>query len=273
MRIDRDDADYAFVETIKRWIRRSDTFATIGLFFFLLKYKLGYDRFFEANADLLETYNWTSFIKHNGIMLPMAVVILSVFIIIRSSAKQELDHASTMFSALAMPQAYKNIIGYKLMPIAVVFFYVMFFSFALIIDRPALLSAGLLAWNALDLTVARLTRVNLNRYLNDPHFDPPDEDPLKPWILQRRDVGRAYLFHWFYVPRIWLIACGNVVALLLSTGWPIPAHPTLAYCILMGLLIGNEIVMGSWRWTRERRLAQILREERRMVRSRTREGM
>jgi hypothetical protein len=110
------------------------------------------------------------------------------------------------------------------------------------------------------------------RYLEDPRFAPPDYDPHKKWILQRRDAARDYYLHPFYLPRIGVLAAGNALALLLAMAWPVTAPSWVPYVIFMGLLIGNESIMGVWRGRRERRFAAIRRDERRAILGSTREG-
>ena len=261
------------IEKIKKWMNWADTIATAGLFFVILKFKLEFDTHFHAAWDLLSLDNWGTFAQVNGILLPTALVLFADFIIIRNAAKRELDHVVTAFSSFTSPQIFANVIGYRVIPLAVAMFYVLFLGFVVVIDQPVVLSASLIAWNAMDLLVALISRRNLLRYVTDPRFEPPTSDPLRLWILQRRDVARDYFLHWFYVPRILVLAAGNALALLLAMGWPTETPKWTPYVIIIGVLIGNELIMGKWRRRRERRLASIRRAERQAIVSGTGEAL
>ena len=260
------------IEKIKKWMNWADTIATAGLFFVILKFKLGFDTHFHTAWDLLYVENWRTFVQVNGILLPTALVLFADFIIIRNAAKRELDYVVTAFSSITSPQIFANVIGYRFIPLAVAMFYVLFLGFVVVIDQPVVLSVSLIAWNAMDLLVALISRRNLLHYVADARFDPPTADPLRPWILQRRDVARDYFLHWFYVPRIFVLAAGNAVALFLAMGWPVETPKWAPYVIIMGVPISNELIMGKWRRRRERRLASIRRAERQAIVSGTGEA-
>ncbi len=260
------------VEKIRKWMDWSDTLVTAGLFFVIVKFKLGFDSHFSTAWDMLSFGNWSGFAQSNGVLLPMTLVIFADFTLIRGCAKQELGHVPEAFSNLTSPQNFSNVIGAYWIPFVIPMFYLLFFGLIAVVDRPAVLGLALLGWNAIDYFVARLSIDNMLRYFDDKRFAPPDRDPFKRWILERREVAKAYFQHRFYLPRIGVLAAFNALGLALATGWVAEVPGWAPYVVFMGVFIGNEIFMGFLRGRRERDFAAIRLDERRAILKSTGEG-
>lgn len=251
----------------KYWTVRDDT-STEGFLRFLdyvcswlgPSYFFGVIAYRLTQSRYLTNGHWISFISNEGLPLFLVGLFWLIYFFSRHSARRELAIVRTLFPLGRVPDDLGDLKNRLVMGLSVLAFLGLYAALAAYVDNIKAVSFVMFAIACNDFRTRYLINKHMNRYFSDNKYAPLTSDKDYEVIKERRAVARDYLFK---LPNLWkeagrVAGCGiafgvAIVGYLKSTDWPI----TLAYVLLIGTLILNEIITVRWRLDRDNRLEAI----------------
>ena len=192
----------------------------------------------------------------NALLACTLVLLLGVvFFLSRQSVQAELRIAEGVFPIGRMPDEWRRASDPIWITVSVVSFFLLYLTMAWFAQDIRVVSAVMTVIAAIDLNTRRAIGKRVRSYFSDPRYTPEVADRQGKTIALRRDVVRHFLYDhrhlWKEGGRLagCAISCGAAAAGQVERiAWLI----SLAYIVLIGTLVTNEVVTLRWRLERDR---------------------
>ena len=155
---------------------------------------------------------------------------------------KELTQLNEIFQEERAPQYYRNIEGYKLIPVIGYLLVGTYIALVLAAPHIAVYCLIALVLHAVDLTGSAITLQNLHKTLT--LFPIVPTAPTAKFVSQRRDVIKQYYFGNPTLPRVGILIIVSAVTLVLSLNLPASVPEFVRY-IPYVLMIAN-ILIGEY---------------------------
>src|ERR1700730_10538259 len=208
----------------------------------------------------LKNGDWISFISNEGPSLLLVWLFGLTYFFSRHSAKTELLIGRTLFPPGRFPSDTEDAKNRLVIAVSMVLFLGLYVALAYFANDIKLISLFMFAIACIDFRTRYLINKNVNRYFADAKYAPHPDDTDFKIIESRREVAKWYLFE---LPHLWKEAgriAGYGVALAVAIFGYVNHTDQLnflAYVVLLGTLVINEITTLWWRFNRSRRLNAI----------------
>lgn len=245
---------------LRLYVRVADVLVTIGMFVFIIRYKLDVGSYFPSVWDVPTLKSWRSFLPDKGIAALFSLTTVYTFLTWRFHARKELDIGTQLFSRSRIPQEWTRIEGHRLVPPLIIAFYLLFLILAYSVDDMKIFAPTMAAIYMIALTSQWLRMRNLKRYFADPNFLPPATDDHREFIMRRREVAENYLFGGAHVIKEAAIVCcciGAAFAAYAGDLFGIQVWYGLPNVILISTILVFEAITFAWRRDRDKRLDEI----------------
>lgn len=202
-------------------------------------------------GQAFQARDWQSVFK--DIILPclLMLVVGAMFFFGRHSVKLELDYGPKLFSPRRMPTEWGKPKDRMIVFFSVLLYLVFFSILTWFADNVKVAAGILLAVAINDWRTRYLIGDGVAKYLADPQFDPPRDDPDHDTIQRRRTVAKGFLYgkpHLFK-ETCKSIGCAIAFALaLLGYMQGTNKYDVAAYVVLILSVVVNEYFSVKWRW-------------------------
>ncbi|WP_322865237.1 hypothetical protein U5922_002910 [Aquicoccus sp. G2-2] len=254
-------------ENLRFYMSVSEGIIALGLFSFIFQRKLEVSTYFGPSGVSAERFLdegfWAVvpvFLSEKWAELVFSLFILLWFFLYRTAVKSEMTILVTLYSRINPPHDWERTLGQRFIPLVSVGLTFAFFGLALTVDHVELFCVIMLLLSVQDALGNNILRRNLLRHFLDKRYNPHPSDLHAPFIQRRREVALDYWVWRPQIERIGLMMIGTLIAFLTAASaklYGIRVWPNTAQFIIMGIILTNEIVMGSWRVSRDRKLEQI----------------
>lgn len=188
-----------------------------GILLFLIRHKSHADQYFSSIGDVGDLNKLKAFAIGEWDTLLLSVVLLLAYFFLTKDSTRWREHAEKCFSVQAMPRrAWRLVRGRWVIVWVVMCNIPTFFSLAWFADNVLVFSVLFLIHHVNAVLWLRAFRKNVQFFFTESAFLPPDADPQKPFILERRSVMKHFLCATWNVRREALAAMGYGIAVLLA---------------------------------------------------------
>lgn len=247
-------------DVVSRWV---DAIALIGLIGTAFNYSTSWRHYLPGPGEMLSPDAWSNavalFYAQNA-MLPVALALtaLLVYAAGRAFARKNIYQLRTLFTDDRTPTGIRLTTWWEVG--SNVAFYTTMFLAIIALSRYLVFVAPI--WCAFHLWALRFNeqqRREISGYLQCIKYDPPDTHPHREFILARRIPALRYLLDRPHDAREWVVAGAAILAFCcdLAGRFLGVAHATsVGYVVLISAALGNEVVVGIWRWSLNHELAR-----------------
>jgi hypothetical protein len=236
----------------------------MGMFVFIIRYKLDLMGYFPSIWDVPTLKSWRSFLPEKGSAAFFSIATVYIFLTWRFFARKELEIGTQLFSRSRMPQEWTTLEGHRFVTPLIVAFYLLFLLLTWAVDNMKIFAPTMAAIYLIAFSSQWLRMRNLKRYFADQRLLPPTTDEHHHFIMRGREVAKEYLFSGGHVAKEAAVVCSCLCASIAANApdiLGIQLWSALPHAILIVTILVNEAVTFAWRRDRDQKLASIDAEE------------
>jgi hypothetical protein len=252
------------IEGRLRFIANASALLSLGLFVYVVRYRLQLADFFPTVLSMLSRERWLAFLSGKGGPVVLAGTALYWLLAWRREYTWQLSTARSLYPQSRVPRDLSTAVGASLWLAMAVVFNATFLALVWFVDNLPIFAAGILVISVVAVVSEWMTRTNLRKTFSDRRYSPLPNDKRRLFISRRREVIEHYYFMRPHAVRHALcvgLSCLALVTAIADASGAKMLPVGIAYTAIALAVFGNDALVLRWRAIRNRRLAAIDDEE------------
>lgn len=240
----------------------------VGVVLFFIKIALDVQKYFPTTADYLNEERIAIFLTERWHQLVLVLLLASRVLLITTNSERLKEYIARCFAPYALPVRFEGIYGGRLVLAGIAAnagIFVACLLCLLFTDEPALFFALLSAHWALGLVWMVIMRRNLASYFSNARYLPGDDDPLKSFILARREALTSFVRDRHNLKRYVALTTSSIIA---ASAWMFSNFEVLGTIVYVCVFVADAVYALVGRAALKRTMAGIDDAEERLSSSR-----